>query len=497
VWGASIPGSPYIHIGHNRWIAWGITAAVCDDVELYREKIHRIDPNLYLAGQSWLPMEIRRETIGVRGTRSIQRNIRLTRHGPVISDFEPPLSRPAEVVAYRWTAHAPSTELRCLYGVNCASDWRGFLDSLSDQSAPTLNYVYADQEGNIGYTLAGKVPLRLEAPSLLPVEGWSANDEWRYIPFDELPRLYNPPEGIIASANNRIADASYPYYLSLLYEPPFRIRRIHELLGAKEHLSLEDMARMQMDSLSLHAKALTDALKLDLQSTPADEPVVAEASDRLTRWNGQCEASSVEAAIFHVFHHRLMANLLIPVLGEELFQTYVEIFNQCISPVDKILSEPDSPWFTPQARNKLVARSLREACSELKEALGDSPSSWEWGRIHKLLLSHALGRLKILRPLLSIGPFPTPGDGMTLNIGFYRHSNPYDQIVGASLRMIIDVGSWGGSGFVLPAGQSGHFRSPHYRDQTALWRSGQRLRLFLDESQEISLPCLTLEPLRA
>jgi penicillin amidase len=495
VWGASIPGSPCIHVGHNRWIAWGVTAAVCDDVELYREKVHRLDPNLYLAGERWQAMKNHWETIRVRGTGDIQRNVRLTRHGPVISDFDPSTRESAEVIAFRWTAHAPSKEFRCLYGVNCARDWRDFLDSLSDQSAPTLSYVYADQQGNIGYTLAGKIPLRSQAPSLLPVEGWRASDDWRgYIPFNELPRLYNPPEGVIASANNKIGDSSYPYYLSLFYEPPFRIRRIQELLGAKKRLSLHDMATMQMDTVSLHARALIETLKMDLQSIPGDDRAVMEASDRLIRWDGRCEANSVEAAIFHVFHHRLMANLLVPVLGKELFHTYVEIFNQCVAPIDKILSAPDSLWFAAPTRRELVSRSLREACNELKQALGDNPSIWGWGKIHTLLLNHALGRLKILKPLLAVGPFPSPGDGMTLNIGFYRHSNPYDQIVGASLRMIIDVGNWEQSSFVLPAGQSGHFNSPHYRDQTVLWRGGQGISLFLDMSQKDSLRCLTLEP---
>ena len=249
-----------------------------------------------------------------------------------------------------------------------------------------------------------------------------------------------------------------------------------------------------MDSLSLHARALIAALKIDLGSIAADDPRILEAANRLVRWNGQCQTESVEAAIFHVFHHRLMVNLLVPVLGEELFQKYVEIFNQCITPIDKILADPESPWFTPQGRSRLVSQSLREACSELKQALGDDLSSWQWGRIHTLLLNHALGRVKILQPLLAIGPFPSPGDGTTLNIGFYRHSSPYDQIVGASLRMIIDVGNWQESGFVLPAGQSGHFQSPHYGDQTLLWQTGQYLPLSVDARQQASLRCLRFEP---
>jgi len=495
VWGASVPGSPCVHVGHNRWIAWGVTAAVCDDVELYREKVHRLDPNLYLAGDRWQAMENHWETIGVRGSRDLQRNVRLTRHGPVISDFKPPRPGCAEVIAFRWTAHDPSKDFRCLYGINRARNWSDFLDSLSNQAAPTLNYVYADEQGNIGYALAGKIPLRSEVPSLLPLEGWRPRNDWHgYVPFSQLPRLFNPPEGVIASANNRAADSSYPYYLSLFFEPPFRIRRIKELLAAKQFLSVNDMATMQMDTVSLLSRELIDELKADLGKLPGNDLTAQEAANRLLRWNGECHENSVEAAIFHVFYHHLMANLLIPVLGGELFLAYIEIFNQCVAPICEIFRDPDSLWFATRSRNDIVAQSLRDACAELKQALGESLENWRWGKIHTLLLNHGLGRITILKPCLSVGPYPSPGDGVTLNMGFYRHSNPYHQTVGASLRMIVDLGDPKKSHVVLPAGQSGHFMSPHYRDQTFFWRSGRQISLSLDDSRTDSLRHLVLEP---
>ncbi len=493
VWGASIPGSPCIHVGHNRWIAWGVTAAVCDDVELYRERIHRLDPNFYLADHRWLAMMNRWETIHVRGKGDIQRNIRLTRHGPVISDFQRS-TESAEVISFCWTAHEPSKELHCVYGVNCARNWNDFLSSLSHQVAPSLSYVYADQEGNIGYTLAGKIPVRSQVPSLLPVEGWHSKNEWQgYIPFSNLPRLYNPPEGVIATANNQVVDSSYPYYLSLFFEPPFRIRRIKQLLMTKKIQSIDDMARIQMDTVSLQAVDLIDRLRIDLRQLPPDDPKVEEAANRLLQWDGDCRESSVAAAIYHVFHRRLMENLLVPVLGEELFLAYIEIFNQCLTPIDGILCNPDSPWFAGRPRNLLVAQSLREACDDLKQTLGDHLQEWQWGKIHLLQLNHALGRIKILQPLLTVGPFPSPGDGVTINMGFYRRSNPFNHTVGASLRMIVNVGSWERPGFILPTGQSGHFMSPHFADQTALWRKGQYIPIYLDENARQSKRHLSLE----
>ena len=476
VCGASIPGCPLIQIGHNRSIAWGITAAVCDDVEIYRERLHRLEPDRYLVGHEWRKLESRREIIGVKKSQSLERIVRRTRHGPVISDFNDTASGD-EVLSVRWTAHEPSQELRSLYSVNHATNWREFHEGLRHHGAPSLNFVYADCAGNIGYALAGNIPLRADIPTLLPLPGWDENNDWRgYIPFEDLPRVYNPPDGVLATANNRITDAAYPHYLSHFFEPPHRFRRIGELLNEREKYSVEDLAAIQLDDVSLHARELIATLASELKTIADDNPAVKAAADYLLRWNGACVETSVPAAIFHVFHHRLLVNLLAPDLGEELFSAYVEILNQCIVPTDRILADPNSQWFANRSRSELVALALREACAEIEEALGTDMSEWRWGKVHTLQMNHSLGRVPILRGLTAIGPFPAPGDGTTLNLGFYRHSNPYGQTVGASLRFIVDMRKQQSSALILPSGQSGHPWSIHYRDQTELWRSGKRIQ---------------------
>ena len=495
-WGASVPGSPCIHIGHNRWIAWGITAAVCDDIDLYREKIHRLEPDRYLCGAEWQPMARRDEAIRIRGGGTVKRTVRLTRHGPAISDFDGDV-RASEVLSVRWTAHEPGQDFRSLYGVNQARDWNQFLESLSFHTAPALNFVYADRRGNIGYSLAGKIPNRPRGPSLLPLSGWEESNDWQgFIPFAELPRIYNPPNGVIAAANNKIVDASYAYYLSCFFEPPHRVRRIQELLATKPKHTLDDMAEMQMDTTSLHAKELLGTLRADLDQTPTTDPRLKIAADRLLAWDGDCGKNSIEAAIFHVLHHRLMANLLIPELGEELFSAYLEIFNQCIVPIDQILRNPDSPWFSLGSRSDIVALSLREAMVELERELGAEMKHWHWGRIHTLSLIHPLGRAAFLRPALSVGPLACSGDGSTINMGFYRHSAPYQHTVGASLRFIVDLGNLGHSSFIMPTGQSGHLFSPHDRDQTNLWRAGGQLSMSISSIERAALTCLVLAPKR-
>jgi penicillin G amidase len=478
VWGASIPGSPCIQLGHNRWIAWGVTAALCDDVELYREKRHPMDASRYLLGSEWHSLEIRQEIIRIRGKRELSKTVRSTRHGPLISDFQA-TNRSSENLAFRWTAHEASQEFRALHALNQARDWNEFLASLALHGAPSLNYLYADKVGNIGYSLAGKIPVRGKVPSLLPLDGWKEVNEWHgYIPFDELPRIYNPPEGFIAAANNRITDAAYPYYLSHFFEPPYRIRRIQQVLAQARTFSANDLAGIQMDTLSLHAKDLLDGLTTDLKRLAEERSQMKPLVERLMSWDGECHENSVASTIFHSFHQRLLANLLLPVLGEELFLAYLEIFNQCIFATDRILKDPDSLWFSSRSRYDLVTRSLREASGELEKSLGPDMDAWYWGKRHGLLLNHSLGRLNLLKPLLAIGPFPSPGDNVTINMGFYRHSNPFAHTVGASLRLIIDMAHLEHSGFILASGQSGHALSPHYRDQYDLWREGKRLAIF-------------------
>lgn len=495
VWGASIPGSPCIHLGHNRWIAWGVTAALCDDADLYRERIHPKEPDLYLVGDQWTKMECQEEKIRIRGGREVKKTIRLSRHGPIISDFMQERAG-KEALALKWSAHDPSEEFLALYGINRACGWKQFLQSLSYQVAPTLNYIYADIQGNIGYSLAGRIPIRSPSHSLLPLPGWSGEFDWKgYVPFSELPRLYNPPEGVIATANNRITDHSYPYYLSDLFDPPYRIRRIKELLVAKEKLSLEEMAEIQGDTVSVQGRETIAVLRADIEESARKDATLRKAVEKLIRWDGNCSENSLEAVLSHVFYQRLMVNLLTPDLGQELFLAYTEIFNQSLVPIDRILGDPQSPWFGSCPRQALVEKSLRETQAELTDRLGTNMEQWSWGKLHTLTLHHPLDRSRILAPLFSIGPFPSSGDGVTVNVGFYRHSNPYEHVVGPSLRMIVDVGNWEPSRFILPSGQSGHLFSPHYRDQTELWRCGGYIQLsYIEEVKE--WPLLILTPVR-
>lgn len=263
---------------------------------------------------------------------------------------------------------------------------------------------------------------------------------------------------------------------------------------AKKKLSLEEMAEIQQDVVSLQAREMIRDLRADLEETARKDISLKNTVERLILWDGNCSEKSLEAALCHVFHQRIMANLLTPDLGEDLLLAYTEIFNQSLFPIDQILRDPQSPWFDSCPRQLLVEKSLHETREELTTRLGVDSENWSWGKLHTLTLHHPLGRKKFLAPLFSIGPFPSSGDGVTINMGFYRHSNPYQHVVGPSLRMVIDLGDWERSGFILPSGQSGHPFSPHYGDQTELWRSGDYIRLSYDEKRTDDWPLLIFTP---
>jgi penicillin amidase len=258
-------------------------------------------------------------------------------------------------------------------------------------------------------------------------------------------------------------------------------------LGQREKYSLGGLAAVQLDHVSLHARDLIAALQPDLTRIADDNRILKAAANRLLAWDGGCAVSSIEAAIFHLMHQRLLRHLLIPVLGEEAYPAYVEILNQSIVPTDRIFAEAKSVWFSRRSRFELVHLALSGACEELEEKFGANMEDWCWGKVHQLYLGHALSRVDALKSVLGIGPMPTPGDGMTINVGFYRHSNPYAQTVGASLRFAVEMGPSMRSEFVLPSGQSGHPTSAHYRDQTELWLRGKTIS-FNPPAENVSSP---------
>src|SRR5436309_3712006 len=308
VTGVSFPGTPGIIIGHNQYIAWGVTNAISDVEDLYIEKFNPNNPYQYEYMGKWEDAQVVREEIKVKGSRSpVIEEVRITRHGPILTSMPHPLqndkvskngnaaSEAVELpLALRWTGLEKHSIISAVQKLNLATNWEEFRNALRDWDQPPQNVVYADIQGNIGYVMAGAIPLRAKGQALLPSPGWTGEYEWTgYIPFEELPQTFNPETHFIATANNRVVDDSYPHYITHEWLNGYRAQRIRDLLTSKGKLALSDMATIQADQYSLPATEIVPhILKLK-----GDSELETAALAVLRSWNYILAPDSISSAI--------------------------------------------------------------------------------------------------------------------------------------------------------------------------------------------------------
>ena len=327
--GATLPGAPAMAIGRNRHIAWGETNVAADVEDLYRE---RLDPTGKLVEYRGAlePLRIIKETIAVSGGDPIELDVRITRHGPLVSDAinannaastDAPKPAPLEPLAFRWTAldDADGTVVAFLL-LNEARNWEEFTAALRHFVVPSQNFVYADVEGHIGYYLPGHIPVRASGDGASPAEGWTGEMEWTgWVPFDELPHAYDPPGHFIVTANHRPMPADYPHHIALEYPNPYRAQRITDRLREGTRLSVDDFRDIQADTLSLHAKALVPLL---LQHARPESDAERRAIEMLRGWDFDADADSAAEPIFQAWFLRLAAALAGDELGPAILDDY-------------------------------------------------------------------------------------------------------------------------------------------------------------------------------
>ncbi len=500
--GASFAGAPGIIIGHNEQIAWGLTNAFPDVQDLFIERPHPDNgnggPPRFQYQGDWEEAAVLREEIYLRNrARPHVEEVTVTRHGPILTGIlksdgpdspfpdEPVLT--AAPLALRWIGHDPGAVMRSVLRLNRARNWQEFNAVLADWTAPSQVFAYADRENNIGYRLAGAVPIRRNGNGLVPVPGWSGDYEWdSLVPDDELPRLLNPPSGLIVTANNKVTGDDYPYVLSFETMPGWRARRIEEMLAAKERLTLRDMEQIQLDETSLYAKELTPLLTGRL----SEDPNVRVAVNMLQDWGYRMDQESPAALVFHY----TVLHLLDLTFGQKLGATAPAFLGKGSSPVflingfmlraqtkllELLQNEEDSPWYADAAtgrrrtREELIETALRLSVHRLRREVNATPRKWAWGRMHQIRYSHTLGRAPILGWLFNRGPYPIGGDGTTPNqTGFMSELPPGLVQVQAAYRQIFDVGNWDAAQSVTASGQSGHPISRNYADQIPMWLEG-------------------------
>jgi penicillin amidase len=397
--GVSLPGAPGVVSGHNGAVAWGFTAGFADVQDLYVEHLRRSDSGAieYEYRGEWLPAAVHREEIRVRGGDPVVEEVVVTRHGPIIDALAAELRPGVNGLALRWTAREPETTLAALHGMNRARNCDEFRVALRLWSAPVLNVVYADVQGDIAYHLAGRVPIRSRGDGSLPVSGATGEYEWLgYVPFDELPQSRNPAEGYLVTANNRVVADHYPHFISGEYAAGNRARRIVDLIEAGERLDVPAMWAMQFDQVSPMARLVADALAtLD----PADA-AQAGVLDAMRRWDGTLSAESAEAAIYKRFMVHL-ARILLPEDMGDLADRYLGEGPAPVIAGPSLFAQRAREWLEaqlsqPESVQDAMRCALRLTLEELRTRLGP-PENWAWGRLHLLTLSAPVGQRRAVR----------------------------------------------------------------------------------------------------
>ncbi len=484
--GVAIPFSPGVLLGHNARIAWGCTNVGGDTQDLYREQLNE-DRTAALYEGRWDSLTVHRERIAIRGRPEPEiLEVRETRHGPILdaylvglSDIEVVEGGIAEPYALRWVGLEYGPGPGAIHRLNAARDVAEFRAALAEWSAPGQNFVYADVEGTIGYQCTGLYPIRRGGDGTLPVPGWTAAYEWEgFVPFEELPSAINPDDGFLCSANARPHGEGYPHFMGRDFLPPFRLRRIAQLLTASPLHDRASFARMQVDTVSLPAM---DIVPLLLTVEPADERQRA-ARALLTAWDFDLAAGSAAAAVYEVWCLRISEAILRPRLGSELYEhvfsrrQWTNEFHVLVLP--RLLEYPTATWFGADGidgRDALLRAALDAALDELTERLGPDMDAWAWGGLHHVRLVGQLGRrVPDLEELFTVGVAPHGGDEQTLNQGLFEPgAGTFESAVVASWRQIIDLGDFDASVGTHTGGQSGNPASPHYADQFALWSAGR------------------------
>ena len=496
--GFSFPGVPGIIAGHNQRIAWGFTNVGPDVIDLYIEKINPENPNQYEVNGKWVDMKIVEESIKVAGQgEPVKLTIRYTRNGPIVSDTYGPLEQQRDddepnftekagidlpavyAISMRWTALEPNKVIDAIFGINQAGNWDEFRAAASNFSVPAQNMVYADVDGNIGYQTPGWIPIRKPGhDGTLPVPGWTDNYQWQgYIPFDELPRTFNPEAGFIATANNSIIGPEYPYIITTDFDRGYRARRVTDLIAnAPAPITVDYIKQIHGDNKDLSAEFLIPAI-LDADLGDAH---LEEVRSLLKSWDYQLNMDSAPPALFNSFYYHLLARSFRDDLPEAYWPSGGA---RWVLVIKNLLEQQDSFWWddktttnTVETRDNIIRFAFMDAVSELEDRFGQDTSKWNWGDMHTLILTNTtLGKSGIspIDALFNRGPFRTSGGDIIVNATGWDASMEipiaYTVTSYPSERVIYDLSDFNNSIAIHTTGQSGHAYHSHYTDMTPLW----------------------------
>ncbi|MFN7778336.1 MAG: penicillin acylase family protein [Betaproteobacteria bacterium] len=506
VFGATMPGVPYVILGRNRNVAWGFTNTHSDVQDVFIERLNPADPAEYLTPTGPARFDEREEVIAVRGAEPVRLTVRSTRHGPVLSGVLGAADKALApdrgyVLALQWAwLAAPDRSWRAIRGFNLAADAAGFVAATRDWELAQQNIVYADRAGRIGLIAPGRIPQRRadnDLFGLAPAPGWDARYDWAgWLPHESMPQAADPPAGFIATANNDITPPGYPHFLTGDWPEPDRADRIAQLLAARSQHDAASFARIQADVTSLAARQMLDALR-GLQPALAPESAAARTVwERLSVWDGSLRADAPEPLLYHTWLRKLHAAVFDDDLGD-LAADFPAAQATLLAALRGQTRARDWCDNRKSARREscatLAAETLEDTVTELG-AGGRDLLSLRWGEAHPIRLEH---RPLSNVPLLGHGfgrSAPMPGDGDTINVGALRlrGAQPFDTSHAASFRAIYDLAADGVEArWIGVPGQSGHPAARQYDDLLDRWL---RVELLAGGGNTRPAATLTLEP---
>ncbi len=484
--GGTLPGTPAVLLGRNDRIAWGFTNTGPDTQDLFMEKVDPSDPSRYLTPSGSEPFQTRREVIHVKGQADVVLNVRTTRHGPVISDVASSAAQvakeqgPGVVLAMQWTALEPDdTTIQAVMEMNTSQNWDQFKAALRDFVTPEQNIVYADVDGNIGYYAPGRIPIRKSGEGTVPVPGWTGAYDWvGTVPFDALPHTFDPADGQVVTANDKVVPDGYPYYLTRDWTVPYRAERIQSLLAANPKATVDTMERIQADQTSLLARAFLPTLR----AVSPGSDLARRAQAQLVGWDGNMARNEAAPLIFAAWYRAFSKRVYADEMGD-LFDAYYGFHPRFLEHV--LTSDPS--WCddvrTPGVETcpQQARAALQDAVDELAKSYGKDPTRWRWGVAHEALSAHQVFTNTPLKGLFDL-LVPNGGGAYTVDVGRYDMGDakhPYRQIVGPGYRAVYDLSQAGTSRFIQTTGQSGNALSRHYRDFLRRWRDVKYLPMSL------------------
>jgi len=476
--GVTLPGMPCVIAGHNEHVAWGITALYADVQDLYIEKLDGKGSYKAHSDDSWKPLVVDHEVIHVRGGTDIELDVQSTEDGPLLG---PLFKKTYEPMSLKWTIYDPALNGLPVYQINVAQSAAEFTAALSNWSWPTLNMVYADDQGHIAYHAVGRVPLRPGYSDAFgkPLDRFSADGwdnlraEWQgYIPFDQMPSAFDPPSGFLATANSRVTTDKSPYPLTLEWAGPYRVERIYKMLQGRDQLKPADMLAVQTDIYSEVDQELGHRFAYAIDHTPGVDDRLKKAADLMRSWDGRVSTDSAAASIVTQTRIALWPLILAPKLGKDADDYR---WSESSFAEEEIVMHANPDWLPPAYKSwdALLTAAVVKGMED-----GKAPTDvaqWTYGSWHLLDIEHPLAQfLPLVGRMAGTGPQPFSGDTTTVKQA--------DGVHGPSQRFTMDWSNIDGSTENIVLGESSDPYSAYFRDQWNDWYGGTTFALPFSEA---------------